>query len=115
MGKYLNKETEQSLEELISYIKSSDNFIECMRLKDEIRKDIELTKLIKEVKSCQRSYVLSNYSKDKKKIYDEKLEELNSNNLFVLYNYHLDKVNEMLSIVKDELNDYFYGVTNILN
>lgn len=115
MEKYLSSETEKCLDDIVSYIKSSKEYSECIRLKEEMSKDLELIKLIEEVKKKQRKYVLSNYSKEKKKELDEKLDLLNKNNLFVLYSYYLDKVNDMISQVKKELNDYFYDVTNILS
>lgn len=114
MEKYLSKETNESLLELIDYIKETREYKECIRLKNEMSKNTELLKLINEVKSCQRKYVLSNYSDDKKALLDEKMAVLNGNSLFAAYSYYLDKVNDMISVVKNELNDYFYNITNIL-
>lgn len=115
MEKYLSNETEECLNEIVFFIKSSKEYKECIRLKEEMSKDLELIEFIEEVKKRQRKYVLSNYSKEKKKELDEKLNLLNNNNLFVLYSYYLNKVNDMILQVKEELNDYFYDVTNILS
>ena len=114
MEKCVNKETKKSLDELINYIKSTDDYIKVINLKKEIDKDNELKKLISEVKRLQKEYVRSNLDDKVKEKLDIKLEKLNSNKLFVTYTYHLDKVNDMIKLVKDELNNYFYEITNIL-
>ena len=114
MEKYLSSETEKCLNELINYIKTSNEYKECIRLKEEMGKDTELLLLIQEVKKCQRDYVKSGYSDSKKEILDENMKLLESNKTYILYSYYLDRVNESISIVKKELNDYFFDITNIL-
>lgn len=110
----MNSNTKKSLDELIDYIKSSEDYKKVITLKKEIEKDINLKKLISDVKICQKKYVRSSFNEDIKKELDSKLEELNANHLFVTYSYHLDKVNDMIKLVKNELNEYFYQITNIL-
>ena len=114
MEKYLNKETRQSLDELIDLIKNSNEYKEVIRLKKEINEDKELVKLIDEVRSAQQKYIKSNYGKKEKEEMDGKIELLNNNKLYVFYSYNLDKVNDMIHIICEELNDYFYSITNIL-
>ena len=77
----MNNDTKKSLEELIDYIKNTEDYKQVLILKEEL---------------------------------DNKLNLLNNNKLFVTYSYHLDKVNDMIKLVKDELNEYFYEITNIL-
>lgn len=115
MEKCVNKETKESLEELINYIKSTEDYKKAINLKEEIDKDNELKKLISEVKKIQKEYVRSNFDDKIKEKLDKKLELLNSNKLFVTYTYYLDKVNDMIKLVKSELNNYFEKITNILN
>lgn len=114
MEKCVNKDTKESLDDLINYIKSTDDYKKVIELKKEIDKDTELKKLINEVKKIQKEYVRSNFDNKVKEELDMKLNELNNNKLFVTYTYHLDKVNDMIKLVKDELNNYFYEITNIL-
>jgi cell fate (sporulation/competence/biofilm development) regulator YlbF (YheA/YmcA/DUF963 family) len=114
MEKCVNKETKESLEDLINYIKSTDDYKKVIELKKEIDKDKELKQLISEVKKIQKEYVRSNFDDKVKEKLDIELNLLNSNKLFVTYTYHLDKVNDMIKLVKDELNNYFYEITNIL-
>ncbi|MBR4617706.1 MAG: YlbF family regulator [Bacilli bacterium] len=114
MEKYLSNETEKSLEELINYIKNSHEYIECMKLKEKISEDKDLMLLIDDVRKSQKNYIKSNYDKDKKIILDEKIKLLDLNSLYVMYSYYLEQVNYMINLIKDELNDYFFEITNIL-
>lgn len=114
MGNYLNSNTIKALEELINYIKESKDYKECLKLKKVISENKELTKLINEVRVSQKKYVRSNFKEEEKKLMDEKLNLLNTNKTYTLYLYYLNNVNNMIELIKDELNDYFYKVTNIL-
>lgn len=114
MVKYLNNETKKSLNELIDYIKNTEDYIRVITIKKELDENKELKKMIDEVRSAQKNYVRSQLNQKQKKELDDKLELLNNNKLFVLYTYHLDKVNNMLKEIKEELNDYFYKITNII-
>ena len=115
MENYLSNETKNSLNELIDFIKNSNEYKECIRLKKEIDKDMELTSIINKVRYLQRDYIKSGYDKKVKEELDEEMNKLNNSKLYILYSYNLDKVNEMINIIKEELNSYFYNITNILN
>ena len=141
MENYLNSNTIKALEKLINYIKESKDYKEYVyttkeairelikqekfqdyawnklyksKLFSEISENKELTKLINEVRVSQKKYVRSNFKEEEKKLMDEKLNLLNTNKTYTLYLYYLNNVNNMIELIKDELNDYFYKVTNIL-
>jgi len=114
MEKYLNDETFNSLQELINLVKSSFEYKECIRLKEEMSKDKDLLELIGKVKKCQQDYVKSGYSDLKKEVLDENIKLLENNKTYVLYSYYLDKVNNYINDIISELNDYFFDITNIL-
>ena len=63
------------------------------------------------LKKLQKKYVNTN---DQELLVElEKLEEeLNNIPIYVIYMQYLDKVNEKIEFVKDELNNYFYEVLN---
>ena len=107
MENYLNSNTIKALEELINYIKESKDYKECLKLKKVISENKELT-------VSQKKYVRSNFKEEEKILMDEKLNLLNTNKTYTLYLYYLNNVNNMIELIKDELNDYFYKVTNIL-
>ena len=109
MVKQLNKE----LEDVIEYIKSSDSYKKCLELKTKMNSNHELVKIVEEVKNLQKKYVRSNYQDIDVKI---KLDELNDKlyaiPLYVDYMNNLEDVNNMINLVRDSLNDYFYKVLN---
>ncbi len=110
MESYLSKNSKCALDMIVEYIRSSDEYLKCIELKKKMQSDKELLSLIEEVKEIQKKYIRSNYDDFVKSELDSKLDILNSNSLYVLYNYYLDKVNEMFNFVSDELNEYFSGV-----
>ena len=50
----MNNDTKKSLEELIDYIKNTEDYKQVLILKEEIEKDEELKKLIDDVKTHQK-------------------------------------------------------------
>ena len=66
---------------------------------------------INKVKVLQKKYIKSNDLSIKKEL-DLLIDELNDEPLYYNYINNLEKVNEMISFVNDELNDYFYRVIN---
>ena len=114
MESYLSKKTSDCLSELISYVTESKDYKKCQELRREISKNKDLMKAIARVRKSQKEYVQSYFSKEKEEQMNKELELLNNNKTYILYLHYLDKVNMMLEIIKSELNDYFYNVTNIL-
>ena len=112
MVSYLSNDSRDSLLKLVDYVKNSDEYLECIRLKEEISKDVELTKLINEVKKLQKKYIRSGYIDSVKEELDSLNDKLNNYELFIKYNYYLDKVNNNIDIIKSELNNYFEKITD---
>ncbi len=112
MVSYLNKESQESLKKIIDYIKTTDEYIKVDNLKKIIAKDNNLMATIEKVKELQKKYIRSNYDSKIKEQLDEVVNILNSNKVYLEYNFYLEKVNRMLDLVREELNDYFYKVTN---
>lgn len=71
----------------------------------------DICELVEQIKKLQKKYVLE---KDSKILTELKSLEDRLNNIpiYVIYMQHLEKVNEMINYVKDELNNYFYQVLN---
>ena len=71
----------------------------------------DICELVEQIKKLQKKYVLENDSKILTEL--KSLEDrLNNIPIYVIYMQHLEKVNEMINYVKDELNNYFYQVLN---
>ena len=106
MVKLLNKK----LEEVITVIKESEDYQECIKLKEKMKKNAELMQLVDTLKTLQKEYVKDGYQdKEKLEEVENKLYEIP---IYVTYMERLEKVNQMISYVEDDLNDYFYQLFN---
>lgn len=101
----------ETLNEVINTIINSDDYKKCIELKNTMASNEELVSLIEKIKKLQKKYVNTN---DQELLVElEKLEgELNNIPIYVIYMQYLEKVNEKIEFVKDELNNYFYEVLN---
>ena len=108
MVKWLNR----ALDEVISVITSSRDYHICIELQEKMKKNQNLMNLIDELKDVQKKYVKSNYDKNIKMQMDLLEEKLQQIPIYVSYMAHLEKVNDMLSYVEDDLNQYFYQLLN---
>lgn len=101
----------EALNEVINTIINSDDYKKCIELKNTMSSNEELVSLIEKIKKLQKKYVNTN---DQEILVElEKLEEeLNNIPIYVIYMQYLEKVNEKIEFVKDELNNYFYDILN---
>lgn len=108
------KQLDKAVDDVVAVIVNSDDFKRCVELKRQMQDNKELRELVENIKGLQRKYVKTNDSSILNDL--EVLEDkLNSIPIYVIYQQHLERVNGMISLVKDELNDYFYGVVNNFN
>lgn len=103
----MNKE----LDEVINTIINSDDYKSCIQLKEKMSTNKEICELVEKIKILQKKYVRESDEEvlEELKLLEERLNEIP---IYVIYMQHLEKVNEMINYVKDELNDYFYKVLN---
>ncbi len=104
----------KALDDVINYLVSSKDYKECIRLKEQMKKSRDVLSLVEEIKTLQKQYVKSNYDTEIKEKLDYLEDKLNTIPVYVIYMQHLEKVNEMINYVKDEMNDYFYKLLNEL-
>lgn len=102
-----------NLDELIDYIKNTIEYKKCLELKSRMSSNSNINILIEEIKKMQKKYIKSNYDLNIKLELDKLNEELNNIPIYITYSENLEKVNQMISYVNDELSDYFYKVLNI--
>lgn len=102
----------KALEDVITCITESDDYKECIRLKSLMDNNSEVKELVSKIKDIQKKYIRSGYDDKLKEELDSLEERLYSIPIYDIYQRHLDKVNQMINYVKDELNDYFYKVLN---
>lgn len=103
----MNKE----LDEVINTIINSNDYKSCIQLKEKMSTNKEICELVDKIKVLQKKYVRENGEEvlEELKLLEERLNEIP---IYVIYMQYLEKVNEMINYVKDELNDYFYKVLN---
>lgn len=107
MVRQLNKE----LTGVIDTIINSRDYKACLDIKKKMGENEEVVNLVEKIKKLQKRYVNTNDLKLLQEL--EKLENrLNDIPIYVVYMQHLEKVNQMINFVKDELNNYFYEVLN---
>jgi len=108
MVKLLNK----ALEEVVSYIKNTEQYKKCIQLKKQMNTNSDIVNLISDIKTIQKDYVRSNYDQKYQQQLNILHEKLNQIPIYLTYMKNLEEVNSMIDYVKDELNDYFYSVFN---
>ena len=101
----------EELNKIIDYITNSSEYKKCISLKDKMSNNSKLMDKINKVKVLQKKYIKSNDLSIKKEL-DLLIEDLNNEPLYYNYMNNLEKVNEMISFVNDELHNYFYRVIN---
>ena len=102
----------KALEQVIDCIKCSSDYQTCLSLKEKMSHNDEIMNLIQKVKDTQKKYIRSDCSEKVKKELDSYQEQLMNIPIYHMYNDSLEKVNEMISYVKDTFNDYFYQILN---
>lgn len=100
-----------AIDEVINTIINSSDYKACIEIKEKMSSNEELVSLINKIKSLQKKYVNTDDEKILKEL-NKLEEELNNIPIYVIYMQHLEKVNEMINLVNDELNNYFYDVLN---
>ena len=103
----LSKSSKDSLDSIINFITESDEYKNCVRLKEKMSSNTEICDLTSKVKSLQKKYVRSGYDDAIKKELDSTLEKLENIPIYVIYNQNLEIVNNMISTVNEEINCYF--------
>ena len=102
-----------SLEDLIIYIKNTEEYKKCLELKNKMMSNSDISKLMDDIRNLQKKYIRSNYDSNIKAELDRVNEELDNIPIYIIYCDNLNKVNEMISYINDELSDYFYKILNL--
>lgn len=102
----LNENIERELNNLIKYITDTVEYKNCILIKEQMEKNKDIDILTKKIKRLQKLFVRENSKKIKLDL-EETLEKLNSIPIYNEYINNLKKVNEMIVLINDELNDYF--------
>lgn len=105
---------DKALEEVVNCIVESDDYKRLIEIKKKMSTNLELMKLIDEIKLLQKKYIKTcdDNILDEIKVIDAKL---NSIPIYVIYMQYLEKINDKIGYVNDEINDYFSKIINNQN
>lgn len=105
------EEVNKYLEEVVSCVKDSIEYKNCISLKEKMKSNEEINSLVDSIKNNQKEYVKSG---DKELL--EKLnhleEKLQSIPIYYVYQENLEVVNEKINYIRESLNDYFDDLFN---
>ena len=107
----MEKKLDNALDELILSITETDDFKDCIRIKEKMSTNEEIQGLIDSIKKLQKKYVRTMDDDVKKQLQDVQ-EQLDNIPLYNSYQKKLSDVNKKIDFIKEELNDYFYNVVN---
>ena len=96
----------EKLDEVVKVIKDSKEYKTCIDLKKQMESNEDNNLLVKKIKILQKKYIRTN-DKDIKLELDNLEKELNEIPIYHIYMENLEKVNDMINYVKEELNSYF--------
>ena len=96
----------EKLDEVVKVIKDSKEYKNCIDLKKQMESNEDINSLVKKIKILQKKYIRTN-DKDIKVELDSLKKKLNEIPIYHIYMENLEKVNDMINYVKDELNNYF--------
>ncbi len=105
------EEVTKALDEVVSCIKNSKEYQNCISLKKKMDENEEIKELVKKVKEYQKKYI-RNHDEALKEELDTLKKQLEGIPLYTVYLQNLEIINEKIEYVKDSLNDYFDQLLN---
>lgn len=102
---------DNAIKEVVESITDSYEYKECVRIKELMESNEEISDRVKRIKLLQKKYIRTNDSDIKCEL--ERLEkELNDIPIYNTYMQYLSIVNDKINYITDEVNDYFYKLFN---
>lgn len=102
----------KAIEDVISTITNSSEYQKCLKIKERMSDNKEITEILNKIKVLQKKYVRNNYDNSIKEELDELEKKLVNIPIYNIYLQNLEIVNDKIEYVKDSLNDYFYHLFN---
>ena len=102
---------DKEINDVVNSITSSEAYKKCLEIKEKMKDNTDVNTRVNKIKKLQKEYIRSNDDSILKEL-DILKEELNSIPIYYMYNQYLEEVNQMISYVNDELNNYFNNLFN---
>ena len=116
MVKSLNNDVLKKIDEIVSYIKDTDEYIRFSKIEEQMKNNLEIMNKIDRVKSIQKEIV--KFEVDKKDVsnlekeIEEILLDLNSYPIYQEYSYLLEDLNNMFQEIKFMIENYLNNIIN---
>ena len=105
------EELNNRVDELIDYIRNSNEYQKCISLKKQMDENDYIKELVNKIKRLQKEYIKNNSIATRDEL-DRLTTELNEIPVYYIYNQNLERINQKINYVKDSLNDYFDELLN---
>ncbi len=113
MEKYTSNDILKATDQLIESIMESKVYKQHLEIREKLAKNKTIMNEIEEIKKLERAYVKSNFeNREYKQQMDDKLFRLRQKPLYKVYEQSLEEINDMLSQLKEGLNDTFMDLLN---
>ena len=99
------------IDDVVNSITNSEAYKKCLEIKEKMKDNTDINSRVNKINRLQKQYIRSNDENILKEL-DILKEELNSIPIYHMYNQYLEEVNQMISYVNDELNNYFNNLFN---
>ena len=108
-----NEEILDKALELVKEIKNDKEYREYVTLRNKIKSNEEIMKIIENIKTLQKQYIKSAYLDDEIKVkLDKELSELEDIPLYKEYLLKEKKINNILTTIKEGINVSFENILN---
>ena len=116
MVKSLNNEVLKKVDEIISYIESSDTYVRYKNIESKMKKDVDIMDKVNKVKFLQKEMVKFEIEKKDITSFENEVEEimlsLNSYPIFQEYTYLLEDLNNTFQNIKSIIENYLNSKIN---
>lgn len=106
----------EKIDEMISIIKSSDEYKKYMEISSKMEQDEEIMTLIREIKELQKKIVKEESFGNDISTLDEdinkKIKLLEEYPIYLDYIYLQEDLNNTMQMIKESIEKYLYDVTN---
>lgn len=102
---------DKAIKEVIDCIINSKEYQECLKIKEKMKDNEDINTRVNKIKKLQKEYLKTNSLEIEEELKRVE-EELNRIPLYAIYNQNLEIVNQKISYVQEEINDYFYKLFN---
>ena len=102
---------DKEIDDVVNTITNTEAYKKCIEIKEKMKDNTDINSKVNKIKKLQKEYIRSNDDSILEEL-DILKEELNNIPIYHMYNQYLEEVNQMISYVNDELNNYFNNLFN---